>query len=215
MRIPTMWYLRPAKPQTSLRIRAVWSEPLLDAWIFMTVKLLTEHHWEFLSLQGRLHRLVWVYTCQNATLLEITCHGSYVRGLHMFNKPSFFVYGEDYLARQYWIRSHVFPIAMVEFSGVVNFYHELSIHKWKCDLLRSCHMLNSRFHQCFWLTKIQINIFLGTSVPMLCNVLTFLGENILQLSICVCVLYKSKSQVTLGPKQNYFHRKWDNNIARN
>ena len=24
------------------------------------------------------HRLVWVYTCQNATLLEITCHGSFV-----------------------------------------------------------------------------------------------------------------------------------------
>ena len=25
-----------------------------------------------------LHRLVWVYTCQNATLLEITCHGSFL-----------------------------------------------------------------------------------------------------------------------------------------
>ena len=28
------------------------------------------------KLKRRLHRLVWVYTCQNATLLEITCHGS-------------------------------------------------------------------------------------------------------------------------------------------
>ena len=27
-------------------------------------------------LKRRLHRLVLVYTCQNATLLEITCHGS-------------------------------------------------------------------------------------------------------------------------------------------
>ena len=27
MRFPTMWYVRPAKAQTSLRIRAVWSEP--------------------------------------------------------------------------------------------------------------------------------------------------------------------------------------------
>ena len=26
MRFPTMWYVRPAKAQTSLRIRAVWSE---------------------------------------------------------------------------------------------------------------------------------------------------------------------------------------------
>ena len=34
MRFPTMWYVRPTKPQTSLRIRAVWSEPLLVAWIF-------------------------------------------------------------------------------------------------------------------------------------------------------------------------------------
>ena len=27
MRFPTMWYVRPAKPQISLRICAVWSEP--------------------------------------------------------------------------------------------------------------------------------------------------------------------------------------------
>ena len=38
----------------------------------MTVKLLTEHHLVFLSLKGGL-----VYTCQNATLLEITSHGSF------------------------------------------------------------------------------------------------------------------------------------------
>ena len=29
-------------------------------------------------LKRRLHRLVWVYTCKNAALLEITCHGSNV-----------------------------------------------------------------------------------------------------------------------------------------
>ena len=34
MRYPTMWYVRPAKPQISLCIRPVWSEPLLVAWIF-------------------------------------------------------------------------------------------------------------------------------------------------------------------------------------
>ena len=34
MRFPTMWYVRPAKPQISLRIRPVWSEPLLVAWVF-------------------------------------------------------------------------------------------------------------------------------------------------------------------------------------
>ena len=44
----------------------------------MSVKLLTEYHLEFLSLKRRLHRLIRVYTCENATLLEITCHGSFV-----------------------------------------------------------------------------------------------------------------------------------------
>ena len=34
MRFPTMWYVGPAKAQTSLRIRAVWSEPWLVTWIF-------------------------------------------------------------------------------------------------------------------------------------------------------------------------------------
>ena len=34
MRFPTMLYVRPAKPQISLRIHAVWSEPLLVAWVF-------------------------------------------------------------------------------------------------------------------------------------------------------------------------------------
>ena len=34
MRFPTMWFVRPAKPQISLRICAVWSEPLHVAWVF-------------------------------------------------------------------------------------------------------------------------------------------------------------------------------------
>ena len=34
MRFPTTWYVRPAKAQTSLLIRTVWSEPLLVAWVF-------------------------------------------------------------------------------------------------------------------------------------------------------------------------------------
>ena len=37
----------------------------------MTVKLLNEYNF------GRLHRLLCVYTCQNATLFEITCRDSY------------------------------------------------------------------------------------------------------------------------------------------
>ena len=30
------------------------------------------------KLKRRLHRIIWVYTCQNATLVEITCLGSNV-----------------------------------------------------------------------------------------------------------------------------------------
>ena len=52
MRFPTMWYVRPAKPQISLRIRAVSSEPMLVAYYSLIVKLLTEHHLVFLSLKG-------------------------------------------------------------------------------------------------------------------------------------------------------------------
>ena len=73
LRFPTMWYMWPAKAQTSLCICAVWSEPLLVIWIFYdSLRLLTEHHLEFLSLKGGC-----IFTCQNATLLEITCGGSY------------------------------------------------------------------------------------------------------------------------------------------
>ena len=78
MRFPIMWYVRPAKAQTSLRIRAVWSEPLLVAWIFYECKATNWTSFGFSKLKRGLHRLVLVYTCQNASLLEITCHGSII-----------------------------------------------------------------------------------------------------------------------------------------
>ena len=78
MRFPTMWYVRPAKPQTSLRVRAVWSEPLQVDWIFYEYIITDQASFGVSKLRRRLYRLSWVYTCQNATLLEITWHGSYV-----------------------------------------------------------------------------------------------------------------------------------------
>ena len=72
-RFPTMWYVHPAKAQISLHKWAVWSEPLPVAWIF--------YDWTSFGvskLKKKLHRLVWVYTCQNATLLEISLCGSIV-----------------------------------------------------------------------------------------------------------------------------------------
>ena len=63
---------------TSLSIHAVWSEPLLVTWVFYEFYATDWTSFEVSKLKRRLHRLVWVYTCQNATLLEITCHGSYI-----------------------------------------------------------------------------------------------------------------------------------------
>ena len=76
MIFPTMWYVRPAKPQISLRIRAVWSEPLLVAWIFYECYATDWTSFGVWNPKRRLHRPVWVYNCQNATLLEITYRGS-------------------------------------------------------------------------------------------------------------------------------------------
>ena len=49
-RFPTMMYVQPAKTQTSLHV--CWSEPLQLLEYSRTVKLLTKHHLEFLSLKG-------------------------------------------------------------------------------------------------------------------------------------------------------------------
>ena len=78
-RFPTMWYVRPAKSQTSLRKCAVWSEPLLVACIFYECLATDWTTFGVSKLKRRLHRLVWVHTCQNATMLEITCHSSIIK----------------------------------------------------------------------------------------------------------------------------------------
>ena len=64
MRFLRMRYVRPAKPQTSLRIRAVWSEPLLVACVFYECSATDWASFSVSKLKMRLHRLVWVYTCQ-------------------------------------------------------------------------------------------------------------------------------------------------------
>ena len=52
MGFPTRLYVRSAKPQISLCIRTVWSKALLIAWCSLSVKLLTGHHLEFLTITG-------------------------------------------------------------------------------------------------------------------------------------------------------------------
>ena len=78
MRFSILSYVRPAKAQTSLRIHAVWSEPLLYAWIFYEYYATNWTSFGVSKLKRRLHRLVWAYSCQNGTLMEISCRGSFL-----------------------------------------------------------------------------------------------------------------------------------------
>ena len=86
MRFPIMWYVPPAKPQISVRIRAVWSESLLVVWIFFDCWATDRTAFGVSKLNRRLHRLIWVYTSKNATLLEISCRGSLVFQLFNYNQ---------------------------------------------------------------------------------------------------------------------------------
>ena len=61
MRFPIMSDVRPAKPQTSMLICAVWSEPLLVARIFYDCKATDWTSFWVCKLKLRLHRLVWVH----------------------------------------------------------------------------------------------------------------------------------------------------------
>ena len=90
MRFPTMWYVWPAKPQISLRIRAVWSERLLVAWVFYDCKATVWTSFGVSKLNRRLRRLVWACTCQNVKLLEISCCSSFntCTLVHLSTRPN-------------------------------------------------------------------------------------------------------------------------------
>ena len=69
MIFPTIWYVRPTKAQNSLRICICQS-----LRYYLTVKLLTKQHLEFVSLKEGC-TCSWQST-HGATLLELTCRGS-------------------------------------------------------------------------------------------------------------------------------------------
>ena len=72
----------------------------------MNIKLLTEQHLEFLSLNGD---CTGVYTCQNVTLLEIICHGSIIMII------TFAVYiTKFYMNLAHIYRSSLYSIEIVE-----------------------------------------------------------------------------------------------------
>ena len=72
MTFPTMWYVRPAKTQTS-RAYAQSDQSLCESFeYFMSVKLLTEHHIEFLGLNGGS-----TYSSQSTPVKMPHCWNSY------------------------------------------------------------------------------------------------------------------------------------------
>ena len=84
MRFPTMRYVRPAKPQISLRIQSDQSLCLMLEYP-MSVKLLTEHHFKFLSLKRGCTRS----TESTSTLVKMPhCWKSFAMAQKYFNPTS-------------------------------------------------------------------------------------------------------------------------------
>ena len=86
MRLPTMWYVKTAKAQTSLHICAVCQSLYQSLEYSMSVKLLTEHHLELLSLKGG-----WIGLYESTLVKMPCCWKSHVTahfGVNM-RKPEF------------------------------------------------------------------------------------------------------------------------------
>ena len=62
---------------------------ITEEFIFDQNKLPSDPNNHF---KRRLHKLAWIYTCQNAMLLEITCRSSY-----MFNQDKYHLYPYIYI----------------------------------------------------------------------------------------------------------------------
>ena len=82
----------------------------------------------FYALKG-LHRLVWVYTCQNATLLEITCRGSTYSNSE---KKSTISYSEELLNQPSNI-SEIDPLKLLLTNIVTHFQKIVTQNRFNCQ----------------------------------------------------------------------------------
>ena len=73
---PKNWDVRPAKTQTSLGIRPVWSESLLYAWRKLGSLAIHWAHSGDSDQTGRMPRLIWVCAGRASTLLVLSWGGS-------------------------------------------------------------------------------------------------------------------------------------------
>ena len=74
----------PAKTQISLGIRPVWSESsLCTQWVAKDPRFLHADS-EDSDQTGRMPRLIWVFAERTATLLVLSCRGSYYLQYYLF-----------------------------------------------------------------------------------------------------------------------------------
>ena len=141
--------------------------PILKTWHFLFSILNQIYFWSFLKLspicqsldylatdptlfgptklKGRLHRLTWVYICQNSTLLEITCRGSMFWMLkkkrlsdtsqqesHFITLPQFFVYQWNFSSILMQV-SQDDPLCILRVTGY-NFQNILYFFLWRSYL---------------------------------------------------------------------------------
>ena len=122
----------------------------------LNVKLLTDS-----KLNRRLHRLVWVYTCQNTTLLEITYCGSLVNFACSLSSADFFkdyffqekiqnLY-QNYGAQYFWSESKLFNTLMVFpiWPNVIKLFSCSTQLSTKFQLLIKTNILTNKEVSCF------------------------------------------------------------------
>ena len=80
---PTKWHIPPAKTQSSLGIRPVWSESSLSAWRKLGSLATHWAHSEDSDQTGRMPRLIWVVPGRTVTSLVLSCRGSWVFSLYL------------------------------------------------------------------------------------------------------------------------------------
>ena len=109
--------------------------------------------WSSYMLKRRLHRLARVYTCKNATLLEITCHGSFIFGTEYRNVCQSTV-PLHYIT---WTDSYkIYRISFMSAHVLLNLFNELG----KIDKMRGLQSVLSLFRN-------EFNKFNNTRARML------------------------------------------------
>ena len=91
--------------------------------------------------------LIWVYTCQNATLIEITCRGSFI--CYLFRNDKFAIYIEFYSHFSIWTGGYGFLPK-----------HGLKINKFNFFILVSDYVSRQNRHLRHLLSVISGNISL-------------------------------------------------------